>query len=158
LLGDRDRVEVDRVEVLLGQLLAGLVEPLPLAAIVGVGDRRAKHPEADLLAVDLGLELGLERGRLLAVLLRQVAEMALAGEAPELADPAVAVDRLAKGLSPFERRQILVALVDRLELELVLQAGKVEVVLLVELGDETVGVLAVCVEVLRSGRGARHRP
>ena len=84
--------------------------------------------------------------------------MPLAGETPELADPAVAVDRLPERLRPLERRQVLVALVDRLELELVLQAGEVEVVLLVELGDEAVGVLAITVEILGSGRGARHRP
>jgi hypothetical protein len=51
-----------------------------------------------------------------------------------------------------------VAFVDRLELELVLQAGEVKVVLLVELGDEAVGVLAITIEILGSGRGARHRP
>src|SRR5207244_433651 len=149
-LADLDGVEVDGVEVLLGQLRAGLVEPLALAAILRVGDRRAEHPEADLLAVDLGLELGLEGGGLLAVLLRQVAEVPLAGEAPELADPAVAVDRFPERLRPLERRQVLVALVDRLELELVLQAGEMEVVLLVELGDEAIGVLAITVEILRS--------
>jgi hypothetical protein len=84
--------------------------------------------------------------------------MPLAGEAPELADPAVAVDRFPERLCPLERRQVLVALVDRLELDLVLQAGEVEVVLLVELGDDAVGVLAITVEILGSGRGARHRP
>ncbi len=141
-----------------GQLRAGLVEPLALPAIVCVRDRRAEHPEADLLGVDLGLELGLKGGGLLAVLLRQVAEVAFAGEAPELTDPAVAVDRCPERLRPLERRQILVALIDRLELQPVLQPGEVEVVLLVELRDEAVGVLAIIVEIFGGGRGARHRP
>src|SRR5439155_20389038 len=157
-LADRDRVEMDGIEVLLGQLRTGLVEPLALAAIFGVRDRRAEHPEADLLAVAVRLELGLEGRELLAVLFCQVAEVPIAGEAPELADAAVPVDSLLESLCPLQLRQVLVALVDRLELELVLQAGEVEVVLLVELGDEMIGVFAVAVEILRSGRGARHRP
>ena len=144
--------------MLVGQGCARLVEALALVPVLRVGDRRPQHPEADLLAVHLRLELGLESGDLLAVLLRQVAEMALAGEAPQLPDSPVSVDRLAECLRPFELGQILVAFVDRLEFELVLEAGEMEVVLLVEFGDEAIGVLAVGVEVLRRGRRVRHRP
>jgi hypothetical protein len=92
------------------------------------------------------------------VLLRQVAEVAFAREAPQLADTAVTVDGVSERLRPLELCQILVALVDRLELESLLQTGEVEVVLLVELGDEPVGVLAVRIELGGSGRAARHRP
>ena len=46
------------------------------------------------------------------------------------------------------------ALVDLLELERLLVPGEVEVVLLVELGDEAVGVVAEGVE-LTAGRGLR---
>ena len=157
-LADLDCVEVDGVEVLVRQGRPRLVEAFALVPVLRVRDRRPQHPEADLLAVHLGLELGLEGGDLLAVLLRQVAEMALAGEAPQLPDSPVSVDRLAERLRPFELGQILVAFVDRLELELVLEAGEMEVVLLVELGDEAIGVVAVRVEVLRRGRRVRHRP
>ena len=141
-----------------GQVGARPVEPLPLAAVLGVRDRRTKHPVRHRLAVDVGLELGLEGGDFLAVLLGEVPEVPLAGEPPQLTHASVAVDRLTEGLRPLELRQVLVALVNRLELEPVLQTGKVEVVLLVELGDEAVGVLAVALELLRAGRGARHRP
>ena len=124
-----------------GQVRARPVEPLPLAAVLGVRDRRAKHPVRHRLAVDVGLELGLEGGDFLAVLLGEVPEVPLAGEPPQLTHASVAVDRLTEGLRPLELRQVLVALV-----------------LLVELGDEAVGVLAVALELLRAGRGARHRP
>ena len=71
---------------------------------------------------------------------REVAEVALAGEAPELGR------RALEPLRRLELRQLLVPLVDRLELERLLVAGVVEVVLLVELGDEAVGVVAEGVE------------
>ena len=73
------------------------------------------------------------------MLARQVADVPLAAEVPELADAAVAVHRRADRLDALELGQLGVALVDLLELELVLQPGVVEVVLLVELGDEAVG-------------------
>ena len=48
-------------------------------------------------------------------------------------------------------RQVFVALVDLLDVEALLLAGEVEVVLLVEIGDEPVAPLAERVEV--AGRG-----
>ena len=66
----------------------------------------------------------------------QVAEEALAGEAPQLGRRAF---HLLRGLEP---RQLLVALVHLLDVEALLLAGEVEVVLLVEIGDEAVGALA----------------
>ena len=74
------------------------------------------------------------------MLARQVAEEALAREAPELGRRAL---QLLRRLEP---RQLLVALVDLLDVERVLQPGEVEVVLLVEVGDEAVG----------AGRGTRR--
>ena len=46
----------------------------------------------------------------------------------------------------LERRDVLVFAVDRLEVEVLLQAGEVVVVLLVEIGDEAVDPLPVRVE------------
>jgi hypothetical protein len=51
-----------------------------------------------------------------------------------------------------------VPLVDRLELEPLLQPGEMEVVLLVQFGDEAVGLLTVGIELLRGRRLWRHRP
>ena len=48
--------------------------------------------------------------------------------------------------------RLLVALVDRLEVERLLVAGVVEIELLVQLGDEAVGVVAEGVE-LTAGQG-----
>ena len=101
----------------------------------------------------VGLERRLELGDLLGLLARELAEVALGGEAPELADAPVAVRRLAERLRLLELRQLGVALVDRRELELLLEARVVEVELLVELGDEAVGPLAEAVEVGRRERG-----
>ncbi len=55
-------------------------------------------------------------------------------------------------------RELGVPVVDRLQLELLLDAGVVEVVLLVELGDEPIGALAEAIEVGGGERGgcARH--
>ena len=80
----------------------------------------------------------------------EAAEKALAGEAPQLGG------RAFEPLRRVELRQLLVRLVDLLELERLLVAGEVEVVLLVELGDEAVGVVAERVE-LGGGQVSRHR-
>src|SRR2546429_6646889 len=56
-----------------------------------------------------------------------------------------------------EPRQPLVALVDRLELQALLVAREVEVVLLVELGDEAVGLVAEVVELAASRAVHGHR-
>ena len=76
----------------------------------------------------------------------------------ELTNAAVSVHGLAQRLRRLQRRELVVALVDRLQLEPLLQSGEVEVVLLVELRDEAVGVVAVALELGGCGRGARHRP
>jgi hypothetical protein len=149
-----DALGVERVEMLLRQLRADAVDALPLVAVRLVGHRRPEHPERDRLAVDLGLQCRLELGGLLGLLPRQLAEVALGGESPELADPAVAVRGVAQRLGLLELRQLGVALVDGRQLELLLEPGVVEVELLVELGDEPVGPLAEAVEVgLREGGG-----
>ena len=75
----------------------------------------------------------------------QLAEVALAAEAEEL-QVLSALHRLAEALDRLEVGQVGVALVDRAQLELGLQARVVEVVLLVELGDEAVRAGAVAVE------------
>ena len=155
---DVDALGVERVQVLLGELDPSLVDPLPLVAVRLVRHRRPEHPERDRLPVDLGLEARLELGHLLGLLARQLAEVALGGEAPELGHAAVAVRGAAEGERLVELRQVGEALEDRGELELLLVARVVEVVLLVELGDEAVGPLAEAIEVRRGqwrGR-ARH--
>ncbi len=144
--------------MLLGRLPHDAVEALAAVAVGLVCDRGAQHPERDFLAVDGDLQLGLEGRQLLGVLARQPAEVALAGEAPELADAPVAVDRAPERLRPLELGEVRVPLVDRLELEPLLQPGEMEVMLLVQFGDETVGLLAVCIEFLRGRRIWRHRP
>ena len=77
---------------------------------------------------------------------RQRAEVALAREAPELGRAEAAVDGLLHALRLLERRDVLVLAVDRLEVEVVLQACEVVVVLLVEVRDEAVDPLPVRVE------------
>ena len=148
-------VEVERVQVLLGQLVPRLLEPRPRVAVGGVRDRRRQHPVADGLALVLDLELRLELRDLLGVLARQLAEVALAAEAEEL-QVLPAVHRLAEALDRLEVGQVGVALVDRAQLELGLQAGVVEVVLLVELRDEPVGAGAVAVELAVTERSLAH--
>ena len=133
---DPRRLEVDRVELLVGQPQPFALESLAPVAVGLVRDRGAQHPERDLLAVDDGLELGLDLGEPLLMGARQVAEEALAGEAPQLCR------RALEPLRRLELRQVLVALVDRLEVERLLVAGVVEIVLLVQFGDEAVGVVA----------------
>jgi ABC-type amino acid transport substrate-binding protein len=83
------------------------------------------------------------------VLARQPAQVALAGKAPELAEAPVAVDSGPQPLRALQLGQVRVTRVDRFELEPVFEAREVEVVLLVELGDEAVSALAVRVELLR---------
>ena len=144
---DADAFGVERVQVLLGELDPHLVDPLPLVAVGLVRHRRPKHPERDRLAVDRRLEARLELGDLLGLVARQLAEVALRGEAPQLGDAAVAVRGLPERLRLLEPRQLGVALEDRRQLELILEARVVEVELLVELGDEPVGPVAEAVEV-----------
>ena len=105
-------------------------------------ESRLEHPERDLLAVDRRGQRRLELGDPLRFLAHEVAEIPLAGELPELAPPAVAVDRGAEGERGVELRQALVPLVDRREVVALLVAGEVEVGLLVELRHEAVGVRA----------------
>ena len=138
--------EQDRVEVLLGQLVADALDPLAAVAVGAVGDRRPEHPERDLLAVHRGLQRRLELGGALLVRPRQCAQVALAREAPELDRAEAAVARFLHAPRPLERRDVLVLAVDRLELELLLQAGVVVVVLLVEVRDEAVDPLPVLVQ------------
>src|SRR5581483_5468296 len=84
--------------------------------------------------------------------LGQVAEVSAARELPELADPPVAVHALPEPDGRVERRQVLVALVDGLDRELVLQAREMEVVLLQHPGLEAIGPVPVGLE----GRFARE--
>src|ERR687891_2501199 len=142
-------------QVLFGELDPDGVEPRPARPLGLVGDGGLEHPEGDLLAVDLGGQRGLEAGDLLRLRARQVAEVALAREPPELDLTLGAL--LGCGAHPLarlERRQIREALVDGLELEGLLVPREVEVVLLVERGDEPVGLVPVRVKVTpRRGRG-----
>src|SRR5439155_3410119 len=143
-----------------GQLDPDLVESLTPITIGLVGDRRAQHPEGDRLAVDGCLEARLEGRDPLRVLAGSLAEIALGGEPPELADSAVAVGGLSERLRLLELGELAVALVDRLQVERLLQPGVVEVELLVELCDEPIGLAAEMLELCGGERGscARHRP
>ena len=89
------------------------------------------------------------------LLARQLAEVALAAEAEELG-VLPAAHRLAEPLHRVELDQVGVALVDRAQLELGLEAGVVEVVLLVELGEEAVGAGAVAVQLAVRERALAH--
>jgi hypothetical protein len=117
---------------------------------------RAQHPERDLFAVDGRRQLCLDPGRLLLLLAGERAEVARAGELPQLARTPVAVHRRADAVRHLERGQLAEAVVDRLELELVLVPGEVEVVLLVDRRDEAVRLLAVVVQ-LSGGRDCCHQ-
>ena len=110
---DLGRLELEGEEVLLGQRVARMLEALTLGAVGLVRDRRPDHPVRDLLAVDRRRQPGLEPGGLLVVLTGQVPEIAVAGELPELAGPAVAVDGRADPVGLVEARQLAVPLVDR---------------------------------------------
>ena len=107
-----DGVEVERVQVLLGQLVPGLLEPGPGAAVGGVRDRRRQHPVADRAAVVRRLECRLQLGDLLRELAGQLAEVGLAAEAEELR-VLPAANRLAEPLHRAVLDQVGVALEDR---------------------------------------------
>ena len=148
-------LEIDRVQVLLGQVVPRLFEPRARVSVGGVRDRRRQHPVADGLALVLRLELRLELRDLLRVVARELAEIPLAAEAVELhvRPPG---DRLAEPLDRLEVDQLGVALVNRAQLEVRLQPRVVEVVLLVELGDEAIGAVAVAVELPVAERSLAH--
>jgi hypothetical protein len=150
-----DRVEVERVQVLLGEVVPDRLEPRARVAVGRVRDRRREHPVPDRLALVLGLERRLELRDLLRVLARELAEIALAAEAEEL-EVLAAAHRPADPLDGLDVGQPGVALVDRTQLELLLQAGVVEVVLLVELRDEAVGLGPVAVELAVAGGRLGH--
>ena len=144
------RAERDGDHVLLGQRHPGRVEPPPTFVVRLVGDHGPEHPEGDALVVHLGLEAGLEVRELLLLGPRQLAQVALTGELPELRDAGGATVGLRpQRLARLERREARVTRVDLLELERLLEAREVAVVLLVELGEEAVGPVAVAVKVDR---------
>ena len=139
-------IEVDGVQVLVEQPDAGLLERAPLVAVGLVRHRDPQHPVRDRLAVDRRLELRLDAREPRLVLAGQVAEEALAGEAPELGRRALHV------LCRLEACQVVVALVELLDVEGVLEARIVEVVLLVEVCDEPVRAVAEAVDLTARGR------
>jgi secondary thiamine-phosphate synthase enzyme len=141
--------------MLLGECDPRAVEGLATGALGLVRDRGTEEPEADLLPVHRRGERRLEPRDLLGIGPRQVADIALAPEAPEL--PCTAPFDLRGCSEPpagVQRGEIGEALVDRGELELVLQPREMEVVLLVERRDEPVGFVPVRLELCRRGR--RH--
>ena len=154
-----DRVrggDVQRVEVLLRQVVTRALELCPQRMVLGIRDRRAEHPVGDLLAADVRLDRRFHLGELLRLDPRQLAEVSLAREPPQLAHARAAVDSHPDPVRLLELGQVGVALVDRLQVVRVLVPGEVEVRLLVELGDEPVGLRPVGVELAVTGRGARH--
>ena len=147
------RREQDRVQVLLGELVPHPLDALAPVAVLAVRDRRPQHPELHLLAVDRRRQLGLDVAPLLLVAPGQRAEIAVAREAPQLDRAEAAVHSLAHSLRLLERHHVLVSRVDRLEVEIVLQAREVLVVLLVDVRDEPVDPLAVRVDLARGRYG-----
>ncbi len=101
-------------------------------------------PVRDRLAVQLHLEAGLEPRELGGELLDSLLDVALRRELEQRAaiPLAQAIDRLAAEQAP-------VTLVDRLDLEVVLEAGEVLVVLAVDGGQERLGLGPVLVHVSR---------
>ena len=151
---DLDAFGVQWVQMLFGQLDANPVETLALVAVGLVRHLRPEHPERDRLALDHRFERGLLFGDFLGGLARELPEVALDGEAPELGDVPVSFRRPAERERLVELGQVGIALVDRAELELLLVARVVEVELLVEVGDEAVCALAEAVEVGGAERGS----
>src|SRR5205085_10525990 len=103
---DASRIEVDRIELFVGQTQSRLLEAAATVAVGFVRDHRPQHAEGNALAVDDGFELGLDLGESLLMRAGEVAEEALAGEAPELGR------RSFELLCRLELRQLLVAFVD----------------------------------------------
>ena len=109
------------------------------------------------LAVDRRHQLGLDLRHARLMVAGQVAEEALAREPPQL-------DRgtfhLLRRVQPG---QLVVALVDLLDVERVLQTCEMQVVLLVDVGDESVGPVPECFDLARLwshrslGYGPVHR-
>jgi hypothetical protein len=126
--------------VLVEQPDARLLDSPPLVAVRLVRDHGAQHPIRDRLAVHRRVELRLGLGEPLLVRAGQVPQEALAREPPELGGRALHL------LRRLQRRQLLVAVIDLLDVERLLQPCEVEVVLLVEVGDEPVATLAERVE------------
>ena len=153
---DCRRLAVDRVHVLLGQLVPRLLERSPLVAVGLVRHRRTQHAEADLLAVHVRLDRRLERGDLLRVLLREVGEVFGAAEVPELADGSITVDRSAQRSRVLQRRQLGIAVVDLRDVERVLVTRVVHVPLVHQLREEAVGLLADGRELGARERLGRH--
>ncbi len=85
LLHDLGRFEMQRIHPLVEDLVGAGVELTALVAVGLVRNRRPHHPEGNPLSVQLDLQLGLELGEALCVFARQIAEVPLAREAPELA-------------------------------------------------------------------------
>ena len=146
------RVQVQIVQVPVGQVVAQLLDVRPLLAVLLVHQPRAQHPIRDVLAVEARRQRRLELGDPLRLRAHEVSEVALARELPELAHAAVAVYGGAEPERRVELGQPLVPLVDRRELERLLLAREVEVGLLVHLRDETVGVDAQRLDLALSER------
>ena len=132
------------------------VELAPLVAVGLVRKSRTHHAVGDVLSAHSHRQLRFELRELLGVLAGEVAEVALAGETPQLAHACAAVHRQADRFDLVELCQVRVALVDRRQVERLLQPGVVEVELLVELGDEPVRLFAIGVQLPVRGRGGRH--
>ena len=141
-LDDLRSLELERDQVLLGELDSRRVDPLPDGAALLVHQPGPEHPERDLLAVDRGGQGRLELCDALLLFFHEVAEVARARELPQLAPAAVAVDRRSERECRVESRQVLVALVDRRDVVGLLVAGEVEVRLFVDLGEEAFGLRA----------------
>src|SRR5262249_12387064 len=134
------RLEIEGVEVLLGEVGAELRQLLALAAVFLVHEARSEHAEWNLLVVERRAQRGFELRDPLRLGRDEVAEITLARELPELSPPADSGDRRAEPERRVELGQTHVALVDLRDVVRVLLAREMEVRLLVELGAEALGL------------------
>jgi hypothetical protein len=152
------RLQVQRVELALDDVVAGLLQRRPSLRLrlVGLGDWRAS--KCDRLAVELDLQSRLPARQLGGLPLRRPTEVAVDGEMEEIGDPPraiasrpLAARRLAQRVDRLAREQLRVRVVDALDRVVGLLPGEVEVVLAIEIGEELLGSLRVAVDLESQG-------
>ena len=137
-------LDVERVEIGIDHAEPGLLQPRPAVRIELVGLLDGRAPERDLGAIDLDRPRRLEPRYLGSLGLGRLTDVALHGEAHELAR-----SRFPKLLDDLAREEVRVPLVDRLDFEARLAAREVEDVLALDRTDELLDPGAIGVHVHR---------